>query len=241
VEIAIVRLPHIANFDEFAALANEPRVALRYVTRPDELRAPDLLILPGTKATIPDVLWLHERGLADRIRWLAGHSTPVLGICGGYQMLGEVIRDPARLESEHSVADGLSLLAMQTELGTEKRVVRTRGHVRLGLPGVWHDLGGSAIEGYEIHMGKTSGTVPAPFLNLEGGADGGVDAEGWVAGSYVHGVFESAQARHALVQLLARRRGFEWRPTSASEVDPYDRLADVVAENVTLRALLCLS
>jgi adenosylcobyric acid synthase len=83
VDIAVVRLPHLANFDEFGALAAEPGVCVRYVSQPTELRAPDLVILPGSKTTIPDLLWLTKRGLADRIRWLAGHGTPVLGICGG--------------------------------------------------------------------------------------------------------------------------------------------------------------
>src|SRR5262249_14700409 len=97
-EIDILRLPHLANFDEFAALANEAGVQVHWVTRATELRAPDLVILPGSKATIPDLTWVVERGLGARIDWLARHGTPVLGICGGFQMLGDRLRDPLGIE-----------------------------------------------------------------------------------------------------------------------------------------------
>jgi adenosylcobyric acid synthase len=234
VEIAVVRLPHIANFDEFSLLAAEPGVSLRYVTRPDELRAPDLVILPGTKATIPDLRWLHDRGLAERIRWLAQHTTPVLGICGGYQMLGDVVLDPARLESDVVRAAGLALLPVQTELAVGKRLVRTGGRVRAGLPGIWAGLGGISVEGYEIHVGRSLGVVRAPLLELNGGPDGDVNADGSAAGTYMHGMFEHAEPRYALIRALARTRGFEWSPASLAEHDPYDGLARVLAETVSL-------
>jgi len=234
VEIAVVRLPHIANFDEFSLLAAEPGVSLRYVTRPDELRAPDLVILPGTKATIPDLLWLHDRGVTERIRWLAQHGTTVLGICGGYQMLGDVVLDPGRLESEVVTAAGLALLRVQTELAVGKRLVRTGGRVHAGLPGIWTGLSGVAVEGYEIHVGRSSGSVRAPLLELNGGPDGGVNADGSAAGTYMHGMFERAEPRYALIRALARTRGFEWSPAPRMEHDPYDELARVLADTVSL-------
>jgi adenosylcobyric acid synthase len=238
VEIGVILLPHIANFDEFGPLAATPGVQLRYVSRPEDLRAPDLVVVPGTKATLPDVLWLQERGLAGRIRWLATHGTPVLGICGGYQMLGEVVRDPLHLESEHADANGLALLPMQTELGNRKRLAHTRGRFSAELPGLWRALGGVAVEGYEIHMGRTTGIAPAPLLELTGGPDGGVTADGLVAGTYVHGVFEQAEPRAALVQELARRRGFELKSAStAPAADPYDQLAAMLSETLDLSRL----
>jgi adenosylcobyric acid synthase len=236
VEIAVVRLPHIANFDEFSLLAAEPGVSLRYVTRPDELRAPDLVILPGTKATIPDLLWLHDRGLTERIRWLAQHSTPVLGICGGYQMLGDVVLDPGRLESEVASARGLALLPLQTELGGTKRLVRTRGLVRTGLPAFWSLVGGVQVEGYEIHVGRTWGPHDAPLLQLESGPDGYLKHDGSVAGTYVHGLFEPAEPRYALISALAQTRGFHWSPPSATSVDSYDDLARVLGQTVNLNS-----
>jgi adenosylcobyric acid synthase len=235
VEIAVVRLPHIANFDEFSPLAAEPGLNLRYVSRPEELRAPDLVILPGTKTTIPDLVWLHARGLADRIRWLAQHGTPVLGICGGYQMLGDAVHDPGRLESKVTTARGLALLQMQTELGATKRLVRTGGRVHTGLPGIWSGLAGVAVEGYEIHVGRSASSVLAPLLELNGSPDGGVNADGLAAGTYLHGMFEQPEARYALVRVLARTRGFEWSPPSLTAHDPYDELARTLAESVSLR------
>src|SRR5439155_15244719 len=111
VEIACIRLPRMANFDDLLPLAREPGVAVRFVDRPQELRAPDLVLLPGTKATLPDLAWLHERGLAGRIRWLAARGTPLLGICGGYQMLSRRLEDPQGIESDHlRELDGLGLL-----------------------------------------------------------------------------------------------------------------------------------
>src|SRR5207237_10817819 len=117
---------HLANFDEFGPLATETGVQVRFVSQPAELRAPDLVILPGTKATIPDLEWLVDRGLADRIHWLAKHGTPLLGVCGGYPMLGTVVHDADGLESDHHTARGLGLLSAETPLGALKRLVPLR-------------------------------------------------------------------------------------------------------------------
>jgi len=237
IEVAVVQLPHLANFDEFAAFAFEPGVDLRYVSRPDELRAPDLVILPGSKATIPDLLWLHERGLAGRIGWLAEHRTAVLGICGGYQMLGELVTDPGQVESEHQAAAGLSLLPIRTELGDAKRLVRTRGRGRQGLPGIWSALNGVPVDGYEIHVGHATGNMHGALFDLDDGPEGGVSADGVVAGTYVHGIFEQPQPRHALLAALASNRGFAWNAGVQRLVDPYDALADVLADALDLGGL----
>jgi adenosylcobyric acid synthase len=236
VEVAVVHLPHLSNFDEFDPLAAEPGVQVRYVCTPEELRAPDLVILPGSKATIPDLLWLHERGFAQRIRWLVWHGTPVLGICGGYQMLGTVVRDPHRAESEQVSAPGVGLLPMETELAGAKRLVRTRGRVRDHRPGLWGAMGGMPVEGYEIHLGHTSGAGTTPLLDLADGPDGAVSADGLAAGTYLHGILERPEPRHALLQELAATRGFSWQPDNGPPADPYDRLADLFEETIQLDA-----
>lgn len=234
-EIAIVRLPHLANFDEFGALEAEPDVAIRYVTRPAELRAPDLVILPGSKATIPDLLWLHERGLAERIRWLAAHATPILGVCGGYQMLGRLVRDPRRLESAYASAAGLGLLPIETELGGTKRLVRASGRGHTGAPGLWSALDGVEVHGYEIHLGASVGlTQQQQLLDLGCGPDGCVTADGIVAGTYLHGIFEQTEPRQALLDALAHARGFSRSPAVAASADPYDELAGVLAATLDL-------
>ena len=237
IEVAVLRLPHLANFDELGPLGAEPGALVHYVSRLEELRAPDLVILPGSKTTVPDLIWLHERGLADRVRWLAGHGTPVLGICGGYQMLGMVVRDPHKLESEHVEGSGLSLLPVETELTGDKRLARTRGRVRPCLPGVWSTLGAAAVQGYEIHLGRTSGADVRPFLDLEHGPDGCVSARGSVAGTYLHGVLDTPATRQALLRCLAARNGFAWQPSAEPGPDPYDVLADVLDRRLALQRL----
>ncbi len=235
-EIAVVRLPHLANFDEFAALAAEPGVHLRWVTTPHELRAPDLVILPGSKVTIRDLLWLHEGGIAERVRWLATHGTPVLGICAGYQMLGNSVGDPDRVESEHTHAAGLQLLPIETELGGAKRLTRVHGRGHESVPGIWSALSGLSVEGYEIHVGRTSTLSRGlrPLFDLGAGHDGCVSDDGIVAGTYLHGILEQPDVRLAVLQALAFSRGFSWAPTQPSDVDPYDRLATVLGDVLQL-------
>jgi adenosylcobyric acid synthase len=209
-------------------------VQVRYVARPDELRAPDLVIVPGSKATIPDLLWLEASGLAQRLCWLAHHGTPVLGICGGYQMLGDSVRDPLRSESDQVEAPGLGLLPLRTELGADKRLAHARGWFGSGLPGVWSALAEAPVDGYEIHVGQTSGAIDQPLLRLEGGAvDGAVARDGCVAGTYLHGLLERAEPRHALVAALAAGRGFGWR-AGPPPAEPYERLADLLEVSLRL-------
>jgi adenosylcobyric acid synthase len=240
VEIAIVRLPHVANFDEFGPLAAEPGVHVRYVTRAEELRAPDLVILPGTKATIPDLAWLEVRGLSERIRWLVEHETPLLGLCGGYQMLGRCVRDPLGLESTQRVRGGLAFFESETELGPEKRLARTSGIVSPGLPGVWQALDGARVSGYEIHAGRTDPSS-TPLLQLGAYADGAVSDDGHVAGTYLHGLLEQPEPRHRLIRVLAARRGFTWTPGVEPEIDPYDLLADTLEASLSLDAIPSLA
>jgi adenosylcobyric acid synthase len=238
VEIAVVRVPHLANFDEFAELAAEPGVHLRYVSHAAELRAPDLVILPGTKTTIPDLLWLTERGLTDRIRWLAGHGTPIIGICGGYQMLGTAVHDPDGLESGERSAAGLGLLNIETDLATEKRLVRTRGQVLGNGFGVWRRLVGLTAEGYEIHTGRSRVVGEnLPFMRVTAGPEGGVAPGAPIVGTHVHGLFERPELRQALVQALAASRGFAWHSGVEPVTDPYDLLADVLEATLRLDRL----
>jgi adenosylcobyric acid synthase len=238
VDIAVVRLPHLANFDEFGALAAESGVHVRYVSQPAELRAPDLVVLPGTKATIPDLLWLTERGLADRIRWLAEHGTPILGVCGGYQMLGSAVHDREGLESDQRTAPGLCLLPVETHLATEKRLGRARGRVLEHGFGVWSCLAGLPVDGYEIHAGRSSVLGEhLPFIEVEDGAEGSVAADAPVVGTHLHGLLEQPQPRHALVHALAATRGFTWHPGAVPAPDPFDALADILEATVRLDEL----
>jgi adenosylcobyric acid synthase len=215
-------------------------VHVRYVTQPAELRAPELIVVPGTKATIADLSWLRGRGLAERIRWLVAHGTPLLGVCGGYQMLGRCVRDPLGLESAAGLLGGLGFFGFETVLGPEKHLARTSGSVTSGLPGVWGALGGARVEGYEIHVGRTDAGAATPLLEIGGHRDGAVSPDGRVAGTYLHGMLEQAAPRHRLIHALAARRGFAWSPATRPALDVYDVLADTLEQSLRLDSVPAL-
>ncbi len=153
-DIAVIRLPKISNFTDFAVLEATAGISVRYIDSPSELRDPDLIILPGTKNTISDLLWLRQNGLEAAIRQRVSAGCVLFGICGGYQMLGHSINDPLGTEGGGCVA-GMGLLPIDTEFFAEKRRVRTEGKL-LNVSGALGALAGRSVEGYEIHMGKTT-------------------------------------------------------------------------------------
>jgi adenosylcobyric acid synthase len=201
IDIAAVRLPHIANFDDFDPLAAEPGVQVRYVTDPGELGHPRAVILPGTKSTIADLDWLRRTGLGGAIRQLAADGAAVVGICGGYQMLGLAIGDPLHSESPVEEMEGLALLPHRTVFGSQKETHQAQARIS-GGPGWLAKLAGQEIAGYEIHMGQTEGE--RPWLEVTGRSgkpvavpDGSVGADGRVWGCYLHGLFENEALRRA--------------------------------------------
>ena len=240
-EIVVVRLPRIANFDDFDLLAAEPAVHLRYVERPEELGRPDLVILPGSKTTVADLGFLRSTGLAGRIVGLARSGTPVLGVCAGYQMLGLSLRDPRGVESSTPETSGLGLLPVRTTFLPEKRTRRVRAKV-VTRQGFFGGLFDTTVEGYEIHMGSTTADGPPLFRveadGEEGCPDGCVGLGGIVAGTYLHGLFEGSASRRALIEWLGARRGLRLTagdvPSSDAE---FERLADAVRANLDLAAI----
>ncbi|MGH2371626.1 MAG: cobyric acid synthase, partial [Chloroflexota bacterium] len=235
VDVAVVQLPHIANFDDFAPLEAEPAAGVRYVSHPDDLGWPDLLILPGTKTTVDDLRWLRHTRLAERVVGLAASGAVVLGICGGYQMLGRRIRDPLHVESAEVDVPGLGLLPVETSFAPEKTTRQVRGRV-LPAPGPLAAAGDSSITAYEIHMGQSHWSELCPrdggprsagdelqqdqsqpregdshlapaFLLEDGRLDGCVGAGGTIIGTYLHGLLDNAPLRRALLAWAARRNG----------------------------------
>jgi adenosylcobyric acid synthase len=241
VEVAVVRLPRIANFDDVEPLAAEPGVAVRFVTRSAEVDAADIVILPGSKSTIADLAWLRSRDLARAIGRAARDGRVVLGICGGYQMLGTRLEDPHGVEGGGE-AEGLGLLPAITTFAPRKTTVRVRARV-VG-DGPLAAAAGAAVAGYEIHAGVTRTHGGRAAVTIVERGDAACDAaDGLVAGSvigtYVHGLLTSAPLRRALLAAAARRRGVEpdARWGSAAEVDRYDRLADLVGAALDLEAI----
>ena len=225
VDIAVLRLPHISNFTDFAPLETHPLLGVRYVERAERLGAPDLVILPGTKSTMDDLLWLRESGLETAVQRLAAGGTPVLGVCGGYQMLGERVEDAAHVEGALASARGLGLLPCATAFEPSKTLKRVRATVESG------PLKGAAVDGYEIHMGTTE-VRGAPFCRLEDGTPDGCCA-GNVFGTYLHGLFDSGEVTDKLADWLCERKGVEKTPAaSESRRDYRERQYDLLAEQV---------
>ncbi len=246
VDIAVARLPRISNFDDFEPLAREPGVRVRFVRTPAELAAADAIVLPGSKSTIADLQWLRDSGLASAISAAAGEGCPVIGVCGGYQVLGQAIRDPEHVESRVDTTPGLGLLPVVTTFATTKTTVRVRAEVTAAA-GPFAGVAGSDVAAYEIHAGRTDGDgVPRPFVVVgrRGVAvrefDGATNGAGTVVGTYLHGLFANDGLRRAFLVHFARRKGERpddrWGAGEAA-IDRYDRLADIVDDAVDLRAI----
>lgn len=205
-DVAVIRLPRIANFSDFHILAEEEGVRLRYVTGTRQLGRPQLIILPGTKNTLADLGWLKETGLFEAISNAVRGGTFVVGVCGGYQMLGTAVRDPLGVDGAGGVASGLGLLPLETDFTPEKTVIRVLGKT------VEH---GEALEGYKIHLGQSRRLRGAPFARLTGEdgssyEDGACSEDGRVLGTYLHGLFDAADFRSGYLNRV--RQAFS-RPT----------------------------
>lgn len=245
VEIAVVLLPRISNYDDFLPLEHEPGVVVRFVENPREIEGADLVILPGTKSTIADLGWLRQSGMARAVVARSRRSEPVLGVCGGCQMLGSAIVDSDHVESDVTTADGLGLLPFVTRFGREKRTVQVRAAFKraswLGEPG------DASIRGYYIHSGRTETSSPTESLfSIEatdssetGAVDGVTSKDGAVVGTMIHGLFDNLAVRSSVLRYLRRRRDISVPSGGASDVvvDEYDRLASLVRDNVDMSLL----
>jgi adenosylcobyric acid synthase len=241
----VVRLPRISNFDDFEPLADEPRVRVRFAGSAAELAGADLVILPGTKTTVADLTWLQSSGLGAAVREIARGGRPVLGVCGGFQMLGERVDDPEGIEGVAASVEGLRLLPVTTTFSGAKRTARVRGRIAASR-GVFAGAAGLEVAGYEIHVGRTQSTADPAFTIVQRSADrlhdadGAVSADGVVTGTYLHGLFADDALRGAVLRAVAERAGrvpdARWgsaRPARAR----YDRLADLVGDAVDMPAI----
>jgi adenosylcobyric acid synthase len=244
-DIAVIQVPHISNFDDFDPLSRESSVSLRYVESASELGHPDLVILPGSKTTIPDLTWMERQGLIDAIGGLHQQGTAIIGICGGYQMLGLKICDPEGIESSQREITGLGLLPMTTIFGGTKETHRIKGEVVEGS-GLLQGAKGAPVTGYEIHMGQTTGEgIIYPFriddrsdadVTPATAFDGATDTSGSVLGTYIHGLFQNGELRQSILGELARRKGVSL-PDSAQELgieQEFDKLADWVRDSLDM-------
>ena len=220
-DIAVIRLPRISNFTDFSPFERYENVSLRYIEKPGELGAPDLILLPGTKSTIADLQWLRESGLEPAILKQAARGTLVFGVCGGYQMLGQSVCDPDGVEAAGiTEIRGMGLLHMRTVFHGQKVQTQTTG-VFSGVEGMLSGLNGLPYEGYEIHMGRSETKMP-PLTGV-----------GNVYGSYVHGIFDAPGVTDTILQALCARRGVDFSALGTFDLHEYkQRQYDTLAESV---------
>ena len=235
-DAAVIRLPRISNFTDFSPLEQHPLLGVRYVSGPQTLGRPDVVILPGTKSTLDDLVWLRENGLEAAILKLAAAGVPVMGICGGYQMLGRTLSDPEGTEGgvPGAVVRGLGLLPVDTVFCAQKTRTRVEAQALAG------PFAGARLEGYEIHMGKTQ-VDGEPFCRLEDGRTEGC-AAGHVYGTYLHGLFDTGEATARLADLLCKTKGID--PAGAAPLShrafqerEFDRLAEAVRAALDMDAI----
>ena len=247
IHIAVMQTPKISNFTDFDALNHEPDVNLRFVQQGDMIGDPDLILLPGSKNTTEDLLYLKRQGYAKEIVEMAEKGVPVIGICGGFQMLGEKVCDPLHVESSNDEVEGLGLLPYTTSMHGKKNTYQVTFDCD-DLPFLNMQFAGKGMRGYEIHMGETTLTKPAQSLfhivqrsedkvDLE---DGFINEKRNVFGTYCHGLFDNDDLRRAVINALRRRKGlpelpvqFKYRAYKESE---FDRLAKMVRTHFDMDA-----
>lgn len=243
-DIAVIRLPRIANFDDFDPLRREPCALVRYVASAADLGAPDLIVLPGSKTTVADLDWLRRVRLDAAVIARRRAGTPLIGICGGYQMLGRRILDPDGVESDAPETRGLGLLPSTTLFAPDKATHQVRAKVAAAdkETGLLAGCAGADIVGYEIHMGRTSGEGAAAFRVAERSGvaadspDGALDADGLTLGTYIHGLFHNHALRRAMLMWLAARKGVTLPDGAIVDLDAeYDKLADLVRRSLDMR------
>jgi adenosylcobyric acid synthase len=232
ITVSVLRLPRIANFTDFDALSAEPGVEVRFTQSAADVAGADLVILPGSKATTDDLDWLRRRGLAGAVIERAGRGLPLVGICGGYQILGKRIVD--HVERRGGEVEGLNVLPVETVFAPDK-VLATSSGVAPGF-------GGAACAGYEIHHGRTRRFGGEPVVLTASGEEG--CRLGSVIGTSWHGMFESDAFRRAVLAWVATERGLDFQPgpRSFSEVREHrlDLLAELIEHHVDEAALLGL-
>ena len=252
IQIAVIQTPKISNFTDFDALNYEPDVSVRFIGPGDVIGTPDLIILPGSKNTLADLTYLKNSGLANEIKELAEKGTPVIGICGGNQMLGTAIYDPHHMEGDIEESEGLGLVNSTTTMKNQKTTHQVTFDVE-NLHFLNGTFSGSELVGYEIHMGDTKpndNTVKRCFTITKRSetpitvVDGFIDGRHQVMGTYIHGVFDNDEFRRFIINQLRLRKGLEETPVVFHYFEhknkAYNRLADIVEEHLDMDYIMTL-
>lgn len=237
-DIAVLALPRISNFDDFDPLRAEPGVHIRHVDSAGGLGKPHAIIIPGTKSTVADLDWLRQTGLAETLIQFARAGGAVVGICGGYQMLGRTIHDPFHVESQNHSTEGLGLLPVETTFVRQKATYQVRAKILHFAS--FASLAGEFVGGYEIHAGKTQSRTHWLEISSRNGErvkvpDGGVSSNGKVWGCYLHGLFHNDSFRHAWLKSLG------WQGDISSQTvrleESLETLANAVEGSLNMKLL----
>lgn len=226
--IVVPVLPRISNHTDFDPLRHHPGVRVEFVAPGSEPPPADLVILPGSKNVRADLAWLQRNGWDDYLQHHLRYDGRLIGICGGFQMLGETIHDPQGLEDSPGSSQGLGLIAMQTTLGEEKQLKRVSGRLALD---------DTPVEGYEIHMGISEGAaLSRPAVRFENGDDGVISDDNRIVGTYLHGLFDNREACDALLAWAGLQSGnaIDYREFREREID---RLADSMQQHLDMPRL----
>ncbi len=232
IDIAIIHLPHIADISDYEPLLSEIDVLVRYVRDPRDLGRPDILIIPGTKSTIGDLGYIKSIGFKEAILNLSKLGTEIIGICGGFQMLGKAIKDDLKVESKNTFCEGLGLLDIKTYFKPDKITKQLEGiHLDSGL----------SVKGYEIHMGRSTYNNQKPIFKFKKGYYDGTSNElGNVWGTYLHGVFNNNEFRNSLLDRIRKNKKLDRTASPAAMYDPekeIDRFASIVRKSLDMKAI----
>lgn len=247
IKIEILYLPHVSNFTDFNVFETQDDVDVRYVMRGDVIGDPDILIIPGSKNTIEDLIYLKNTGLSEQILRLSRKGKFIVGICGGYQMLGNTIIDASHTESAVAETNGLGLINTSTVFEQVKTTTQVVGRSLPSLPGRLKSLSGLTVSGYEIHMGQTElGEDVQPMVTIEKRlnetvevSDGAVNEHGNIFGSYIHGIFDDIKFTREFLNIVRREKGLDDFASSVDSFEEfkdqeYDKLAKVMRDSLDM-------
>jgi adenosylcobyric acid synthase len=244
-DIVVIRLLHMSNFTDFNVLERIEGVTVRYVSKPSELKNPNLIIIPGTKNTIEDLRNIKENKLFNKIKELKENGTPIVGICGGYQMLGTVVLDKLGVEGNISQEDGFGFLDIKTRFNERKITRQTKAEILCDLKSI-KSIEGNTISGYEIHNGISKvGKEVIPFIkDLDGNVVGVCNQEKMVVGTYLHGIFDSEDFTNLFIKSLKESNNITiFEETIIGKVSEYkdseyDKLSKLFEENIHIDKIL---
>ena len=248
IHIEVVRTPHMSNFTDFNIFETQEDVSLRYVDFGESFGDPDIVIIPGTKSTIDDLMFLRKNGLENQIKELHRRGKLIIGICGGYQMLGKVLKDPYHVENDLEEVEGIGLLDVETTFELEKTTTQVKAILDENLHGYLENLSGKEVSGYEIHMGirnKNSNnfvTVTEKLGQKVNYQVGSVNKECNVFGTYLHGIFDDIDFTRTVLNNIRKMKNLEPIESNVKSFkefknQQYDKLADYLREHLDMEKI----